>query len=142
MSFPFNVRVYGILVVQNRILISHEALNDFHFTKLPGGGLEFGESTRECLIREFSEELDLEVIITDHFYTTDFFVESAFNKKHQVISIYYRVEAKNPIGIDPLISKEIDQRFEWVKLENLSASTFTFPIDKYLAERIANLRNE
>ena len=89
MSLPFNVRVYGILIDGNRLLVSDEKHRDISFTKLPGGGLQFGEGTVDCLKREFLEETSLEVEIISHFYTVDFFQPSAFNPQQQVISIYY-----------------------------------------------------
>jgi hypothetical protein len=46
----FNVRVYGLLFDEkNRLLVSDEFIRGNYFTKLPGGGLEFGEGTRDCL---------------------------------------------------------------------------------------------
>lgn len=70
----FNIRVYGILLdSQQRLLVSDEFIRGAYITKLPGGGLEFGEGTRDCLKREFKEETGLDVVIGDHFYTTDFF---------------------------------------------------------------------
>ncbi|HKL39427.1 MAG TPA: NUDIX domain-containing protein, partial [Cryomorphaceae bacterium] len=92
MSFPFNVRVYGALICRGHILVSDETIKDFSFTKLPGGGLEFGEGTLECLKREFVEETALDIRVVRHLYTTDFFQVSAYNENHQVVSIYYVVE--------------------------------------------------
>lgn len=94
----FTIRVYGILKdEQQNIIVSDENIRGNLFTKFPGGGLEFGEGTRDCLVREFKEEMNLTVQIKDHFYTTDFFQRSAFNPSHQIISIYYTVEALEPI---------------------------------------------
>src|SRR3990170_7997704 len=94
----FNVRVYGILLgPDNSVLVSDEYIRGAYYTKFPGGGLEFGEGTRDCLKREFKEEMDLEVEIGDHIYTTDFFQLSAFNPGHQIISIYYFAKALEPI---------------------------------------------
>ncbi len=95
----FNVRVYGILLVDDCVVVTDEITRGGKFTKLPGGGLEFGEGTRDCLKREFLEEMNLDVIIGDHIYTTDFFQMSAFNKEHQIISIYYYAEAVGEITI-------------------------------------------
>ena len=54
----FNIRVYGILInEQNQVLVSDELIRGNYYTKFPGGGLEFGEGTRDCLVREFKEEL-------------------------------------------------------------------------------------
>ena len=53
----FTIRVYGILFDENkRILVSDEFIRGDYFTKFPGGGLEIGEGTRDCLKREFKEE--------------------------------------------------------------------------------------
>jgi ADP-ribose pyrophosphatase YjhB (NUDIX family) len=45
-----NIRVYGLLINhQNEILLVDEQIDDFKFTKFPGGGLELGEGTTDCL---------------------------------------------------------------------------------------------
>ena len=104
----FNIRVYGILSGKNmEVLVSDEFIRGNQFTKFPGGGLEFGEGTRDCLKREFMEEMNLNVRVTDHLYTTDFFQMSAFNPEHQIISIYYRVVALEEIHV-PLRRREFD----------------------------------
>jgi 8-oxo-dGTP diphosphatase len=95
----FNVRVYGILLVNDCVVVTDELTRGGKFTKLPGGGLEFGEGTRDCLKREFKEEMDLDVNVGDHIYTTDFFQISAFNKEHQIISIYYYAEAVGDVNV-------------------------------------------
>ena len=70
----FNVRVYGLLInSNNELLLSDERRGGFSFTKFPGGGLEFGEGVVEALIREFSEELAIDVSVGDLFYVNDFF---------------------------------------------------------------------
>ena len=70
----FSIRVYGILFDENkRVLLSDEYIRGMLITKFPGGGLEFGEGTRDCLVREFKEELNLSVSVGKHIYTTDFF---------------------------------------------------------------------
>lgn len=139
----FNIRVYGILLDENnRLLVSDEFIRGNYFTKLPGGGLEFGEGTRECLKREFMEETGLEVEVGDHIYTTDFFQISAFNNKDQIISIYYHVKAKHPIEIktnttpfdfaphqvaDPNGESEV---FRWIEWNELTEEHMSLPIDK------------
>ena len=144
----FNVRVYGILRGENNsILVSDEYIRGSYYTKFPGGGLEFGEGTRECLKREFKEEMNLEVEITDHIYTTDFFQMSAFNPNHQIISIYYFARALEPITC-ALREKPFDfdenqliiykdkneiESFRFIKWEDFSEEMITLPIDKVVA---------
>jgi 8-oxo-dGTP diphosphatase len=144
----FNIRVYGILLDENkRVLVSDEFIRGHYYTKFPGGGLELGEGTRDCLKREFKEEMDLDVGIGDHIYTTDFFQMSAFNPEHQIISIYYFAKALGPIT-SPLRSRPFDfderemnlyratgetETFRFINWEDFSEYSVTLPIDKVVA---------
>ena len=86
----FNLRVYGIYInEQHQILVSDEYIRGQYFTKFPGGGVELGEGTRDCLKREFREEMNLKIEVEEHIYTTDFFQPSVFKNGDQIISIYY-----------------------------------------------------
>lgn len=147
----FNVRVYGILTdEQNRILVADEYIRGGYYTKFPGGGLEFGEGTRDCLKREFLEEMNLNVHVGDHLYTTDFFQMSAFNPEHQILSIYYHVKALEPITV-PIREKQFDfdaaqleiyaktgeiETFRFIEWDAFSSESVTLPIDKVVADLI------
>jgi 8-oxo-dGTP diphosphatase len=136
----FNVRVYGLLInADNEVLISDEQEYGIRFTKFPGGGLEYGEGLIEALKREFIEECDTEVEVISHFYTTDFFVKSAFNDS-QIISVYYLVKAMSEIRFTTKTAVfdfngdgDILQAFRWAKLSELTADAFTFPTDQHVA---------
>ena len=141
----FNVRIYGILVNNEAILISDEIHADNIITKFPGGGLQFGEGTQDCLKREFMEELSIEIEVKNHFYTVDFFQPSAFDASQQVISIYYFVESvdadKIPASVEKYKFKKHEngaQLFRWLSFNDISPEEFTFPIDK----RVASYLNE
>ncbi len=144
----FNIRVYGLLIDdKKRILLSDEYIRGGFFTKFPGGGLEFGEGTRDCLKREFKEETGLDVEVGDHIYTTDFFQVSAFNNNDQIISIYYwvhgdasQLETKTnrfdfiPQQIsDPEGEAEV---FRWISVDELNESMMDLPIDKLVVKMI------
>jgi len=147
----FNIRVYGILINEaDQVLVSDEFIRGEYFTKFPGGGLEFGEGTRDCLQREFMEEMNLKVEVTDHLYTTDFFQMSAFNKQHQIISIYYYVRALEKITV-PLKNNTFDfdeqqmkvyselqqvESFRFIDMQAFSADSVSLPIDKVVAELV------
>src|ERR1700712_3175251 len=139
--YQFNVRVYGLLInEQQEILISDEQEYGMQFTKFPGGGLEYGEGMTDGLKREFVEECNAEVEVLSHFYTTDFFVKSAFNDS-QIISIYYIVKNISELNLN-IKTKVFDfdgegdvlQAFRWVKLSELDPKEITFPIDRHVAE--------
>lgn len=132
----FNVRVYGLCIHNDSLLISEELIRGKLFTKLPGGGLEFGEGTIDCLIREFREELNLDVEVLEHFYTTDFFVPSAFDPA-QIMSIYYLVAARN---LEEIVNNNpAEERFYWKPLAEVDADLFSLPIDKKVGEMVAVL---
>ena len=144
----FNIRVYGILMNEAKeVLVSDEFIRGNYYTKFPCGGLEFGEGTRDCLKREVQEEMDLDVRIEDHIYTTDYFQMSAFNPDHQIISIYYFAKALESIKA-PLRDKEFDfdeeqmkiynekneiETFRFIDWNKFSAESVTLPIDKIVA---------
>ena len=104
----FNIRVYGILINDKKqVLVADEYVRGGLYTKFPGGGLEFGEGTRDCLKRELKEELGIEAAIGDHVYTTDYFQMSAFRPDDQIISIYYFAKHLEELKV-PIREKQFD----------------------------------
>jgi ADP-ribose pyrophosphatase YjhB (NUDIX family) len=150
----FNVRVYGILIdEEDRLLVSDEFIRGAYITKLPGGGLEIGEGTRDGLAREFMEEANLAVTVGEHFYTTDFFQISAFNNVDQIISIYYLVHTDNTkviqaktVAFDFLPEEVADmsgtaEHLRWIPLSKLKVEDMTLPIDKVAIQLLISSRN-
>lgn len=151
----FNLRVYGILINdQRQVLVADEFIRGGYYTKFPGGGLELGEGTRDCLKREFKEELDIAVEVGEHIYTTDYFQVSAFNSAHQIISIYYYVKALEDIKQSFLRDKIFDfdedqlkiyeetkeiETFRFIDWEELSEESVTLPIDKIVVRMIQGI---
>lgn len=145
------LRVYGILVNEkNEVLVSDEYIRGNYYTKFPGGGLEFGEGTRDCLKREFIEEMNLKVEVGEHLYTTDFFQESAFRAGQQIVSIYYWVRPLEDIRV-PLrdlpfqfddeqlavyAEKAECETFRFIPWDSFSAETVSLPIDKIVVSLI------
>ena len=140
----FTVRVYGIILNdREEILLSDESYMGYLFTKLPGGGLEYGEGTLDCLKRELREETGCDIEVLQHLYTTDFFQESKFFPGMQVISIYYLARFTEkpafPVSEKPYNfpgKAERGQSFRWVPLSELTPEDVTLPIDKKVVEMI------
>ncbi len=147
----FSIRVYGILINEQRqVLVSDEFIRGMRFTKFPGGGLEFGEGTRQCLQREFMEEMNLQVEVGEHIYTTDYFQMSAFNPNYQILSIYYYTKALEPITVRlsniPFDFSEAQlklyeetrqiETFRFIDWEDFSADNMDLPIDKIVATMV------
>lgn len=142
----FNVRVYGIMINEQRqVLVSDEYIRGRYYTKFPGGGLEFGEGTLECIRREWQEELAQEAEVIEHIYTTDFFQISAFDNHSQIISIYYLVRPLSAFTA-PLLNKPFDftipegvtevEGVRWVDWDAFSSDSVTLPIDKVVADLV------
>jgi len=132
----FNIRVYGIWVNNGQVLVNEELIKGRKVIKFPGGGLDWGEGTIDCLKREWMEELGLEIEVLDHFYTTDFFQQSAFDES-QVISIYYWVAAAK---VPELIVNNVpEERTYWMDIKDVNGETFTLAIDRRVGELLQAL---
>ncbi len=146
----FVIRVYGVLIDEmKRVLLSDELIRGKYYTKFPGGGLEFGEGTRECLVREFLEETGLKVTVGRHLYTTDYFQRSAFNDSQQIISIYYEVSAdtsalktkSHPFDFSEQQIANFNVQAEvlrWISLSELKENDVTLPIDKFVVTMLVD----
>jgi len=136
------IRVYGIWIDgDNQVLLSDELHNGLRMTKFPGGGLEPGEGPIDSLRREWMEELGVEIDILDHFYTTDFFQQSAFHDDAQILSIYYRIVPRGVVNVDVNANSQEEEIevFRKVGLNELSVEDVTFPIDKRVVALIKML---
>lgn len=144
-SGNFVIRVYGIFVNgDNEILLTDEYRLNQQMTKFPGGGLEYGESTIDCLIREIKEECNnQEIKNIRHFYTTDFFQKALYFENKQLISIYYQAQFSEPLNFrisgkpfDFDVSQNEFQSFRWAKIETLSEDDLSFPIDRFVLRKL------
>lgn len=130
------IRVYGLLVHQGHVLVSDEVIKGQRITKFPGGGLEYGEGLKECLVREIREEIGVDAWDVHHFYTTDFFQQSAFHSKPmQVVSVYYTFRVTAPLALpvvdEPFKGSNGDQEvFRWLDLALAVEEDLSLPIDR------------
>ena len=145
----FNIRVYGFLVDEGHVLVTDEFRLGIYMTKFPGGGLQFGEGTIECLKREFMEELNTAVEIISHFYTTEFYQPTTLlSSDMQLFNIYYLVRAEKPYTfhttriVNDIPEVDEAQSFRWVPIADLRETDFTFPIDKFIIRKLKSWQKE
>ena len=120
-----------------KILLSDEYQLDMKMSKFPGGGMEYGEGTVDCLQREAMEEFGQSLTNIRHFYTTDYYQKALFFDDHQLISIYYLADISEPRGIRTS-DKAFDfpelvngqQSFRWVPLKDIDEKDLSFPVDR------------
>lgn len=70
-DYIFNIRIAGILIEDNQILLVQQKLSDKRNWSLPGGRLERGETISQGLIREMKEETGLDVEVVRMLYLCD-----------------------------------------------------------------------
>jgi len=142
----FNVRVYlflldrpllgnGLPDPESRILLSDEFLAGRNCTKLPGGGLEFGEGPMECARREAREELGQPIDLGPLVHATGDFIRSDWRGDEQVLCQYYLATLPEPAGFR-VADARFDypgpdrESFRWGGLESLTDEEFTFGVDR------------
>ena len=140
----FTIRVYGLLVHNGRVLVADEIIKGQRITKFPGGGLEYGEGTKDCLMREIMEEIGIEVYDVQHFYTTDFFQRSTFHAEEiQVVSIYdtFRVQSPSELPVVEVAFAFKEERdgaeaFRWLELATATEGDVHLPIDRVVMKKL------
>lgn len=137
----FIIRVYGVCIRHGYVLLSDELFKGVQMTKFPGGGLEYGEGTIDCLKREFEEEGIGEITDIEHFYTTDYFQQALFFEHAQLLSIYYRVAVCSgnefPMSEEVLVTSTTEpQKLRWTSIAHLHPEALTFPIDRVVVQQL------
>ncbi len=95
------VRVCGICIQEDKILlINHKGIGEKgSLWAPPGGGINFGESAEETLVREYAEETGLKIAVKEFLFVNELFIPPL-----QAIELFFRVEiinGKMTIGSDP-----------------------------------------
>lgn len=128
----FNIRVYALCVINNRLLTLKEPFSGVLVTKFPGGGLEMGEGTVDCLKREFEEELNLKIEVVEPFYIQENFVDSLAKDHKQLLTIYFTATILNIEQLE-VLDKNI-QQVQWVDIT--AKNPFTLPVDQLVFNKL------
>ena len=108
-----NIRSYGLIIYQKKILVTNEIINDYHATKFPGGGVERNETPEDALKRELYEELRLKSDIKLLLNAPGTLLSPWNNKLYTPLYYYVEVSGKPSIPdnekltIDYLMPEEI-----------------------------------
>ncbi|MEM7299302.1 MAG: NUDIX hydrolase, partial [Bacteroidota bacterium] len=95
------VRVCGLLIQEGKVLLlKHDTIGSSGYLwSPPGGGVEFGESAHETLIKEFKEETNLTIEVGEYLFTNEF-----IGTKHHAIELFFHVHLVSgdlKLGFDP-----------------------------------------
>ena len=123
------MRTAGVWLEDGHVLL--ESLANAELWGIPGGGLEPDESVEEGCLREYREELGLEMrtdglaLINENFWReTDEIV------REYCFYFWVLPEADAPHGRPEVSSKEDELRFRWFRLEELPSIDFVPPFLK------------
>ena len=98
MRYPVSIK--GVLTIRDQVVL---LLNDRSEWELPGGRIEVGETAQLCLIREFQEELGVNV-------TVDTIIDSYLFEVLPDQYVFIVTYGCNLIGdFDPILSEEHKQ---------------------------------
>lgn len=94
------LRACGICLKNDELLmVNHSALNTSDFWAPPGGGIEYGQSIEETLIREFKEETGVDIRPVKFLFACEF-IKSPLH----AIEVFFEVEHVGgtlKVGSDP-----------------------------------------
>lgn len=82
----------GIVIKGESILLEEQkgkhSKGDGYFYRPIGGTIEFGEWSEETLVREFREEIDVEIIVKSYMTCIENIYEIGQRKGHEITQLY------------------------------------------------------
>lgn len=132
-----NIRPIAVAIIKrdNKILVSpkYDYKKDWHFFRLLGGGIEFGETSLQALKREIKEELNKDLINCKLLKVSENIFTYKGKEGHELCFIY-EADFKDKIDYDfdnlSILDKKEDKAI-WVELtkENVDKITPKISID-------------
>ena len=122
-NIRFHITVKGIVVYHRRVLLLKRArpsTNGLGYWELPGGGLEYGETPNQALIRELKEETGLQIDVVKPAYTF-----TKIRSDYQTVGIGYLSITHS----DKIVLSDEHTDYLWCEIEDLQ---------NYLCEEIYN----
>jgi ADP-ribose pyrophosphatase YjhB (NUDIX family) len=129
------------IVVRDGYVLTHQSLNDdgMPYQALPGGRLEPDETAPECLVREFREEFDVELVVDHLLYVAEgFFVERG-KHKHEVVLYFVAHLAESGVEVR---SREKKIAARWLRLSGELERLFPAWLRDELPRRVVEGWNE
>ena len=123
-DFVFSYRVAGICMQNGKVLLQKPS-NDTGFA-FPGGHVTLGETNEQTLIREFQEEIGIDVAVGDLKWVGELFFPWGKKSCHQ-ICLYYVVELQAGdiplegmfLGKEHIEGRNFDLEFHWIPVTEL-----------------------
>ena len=128
-DYIFSYRAAGILIHDGKVLLQKPGNGDGY--AFPGGQVAFGETNSETLIREFGEEIGVDIDVVELKWVQENLVPWANKPAHQ-ICLYHLVRLKDTESIPKrgrFASKEYHENiddilyFYWIPIDEVKNIT-------------------
>lgn len=86
----FSCRIYGVLRLGGKVLLTRSHFRERIFVNFPGGGVEVGEAPGDALRREFAEETGLAICPVRTLYASQA-CHLSTQSPIQIVSVYWLV---------------------------------------------------
>lgn len=113
--------VRGILRRENKVLVLEEEYKGEVYYYLPGGGIEFLETSEDALKREMKEELNIDIADYHLLHIISNIFEIDGIKAHEIVQIYEIYNIDNEKLIDGTIMEGdiMPCRMKWIEIDEL-----------------------
>lgn len=147
-EYIFSYRVAGLLVQNGKVLLQKPVDDDGY--AIPGGHVALGETNEETLIREFKEEIDVDIKVDKLRWIGEIFFPWGDKPCHQ-ICLFYEVSLTDNInipldgtffGTEQLEGESFKLEFSWVDTKEIK-NIELYPIEakEYLYEGLDEVKH-
>ncbi len=115
----FRIRVTGLLIEGNKILVLEQKTSDRKYA-IPGGGVEIDETLEQALVREFKEETGLTIKTNQILYISEYYKDA----NTHVVEIAFTVSRTDKtekiiLGNEPNSSDHIISNYKLIPINEL-----------------------
>lgn len=124
----YKMRVAGLLIKNNKLLTVKICDNEFYC--LPGGHVHVGESSRDAMVREFYEEVNVNVSNVKLIALAENFFKNQKKLNVHEVCYFYLIETNDNIEVKDYSYVENDEgelknmEFKWVDINNIKNFNF------------------
>ncbi|WP_017186257.1 NUDIX hydrolase [Alkalibacillus haloalkaliphilus] len=136
----FNYRVAGVLIHNGCVLLHKDKEDDFW--ALPGGRVEVTEEASKAVVREFKEEIDVDLLVERLLWSVESFFTHRESSYHE-IGFYFKVQGidKGKLPQQELFFGHEGNKvliYKWIPLDQLNDYTVE---PSFLKEELKDLNS-
>jgi ADP-ribose pyrophosphatase YjhB (NUDIX family) len=142
-EYVFSYRVAGLLIQNGKVLLQRP--KDDTAYAIPGGHVALGETNEETLIREFKEEINVNIKVNTLKWIGEIFFPWGNKPCHQICLFYNVLLTENNVipldgtfwGTEQLEDKSFKLEFSWIDIKDIETiELYPIQVKKYLANGV------